>query len=492
MQRTPRIRAMAGSVFTIAAVGIALVLSGCATRPPARYGGPGSRSILHDDANHKLAVLEFGEFGSYSDPTLRELSNAINLVRRTERPLLVIYIHGWHNDVTSADVDRFDGFLTRLGKTREVINKHLNVVGVYFGWPGESLRVPIVNTFTFWGRKRTAERIASNGDCLDAIEQLSHAARQRPQNYTVLMGHSFGGLIVERTVAHTVRTLQGEKVQPPWDLALILNPASDAVLARQLVASLDSLYRYDPHLQKYVPRDGRSNSLEENQPTVVELQADNDRATGVTFPVGSSLGSMIGGHWAWDKVPVPGSRADGNPRAVISERQFSLTTPGNNRYLVNYAITPVNAPIPTTSPDAFSYDLLNNPKDRVFYTSAPRDSEAGAQAARRGAPAPAAPAADWRAWQIRYAGDVNPDRYSGNVRVPFWIVRVPSHLINDHGGIWSDNNMALMATIFRLHRPLAPTRVTVSGHRELKETVPSAAKPYVLPARPELQGQRAP
>jgi pimeloyl-ACP methyl ester carboxylesterase len=491
-QWVTRMRSTNGGVFAIAAVIVALILSGCATRPPARYGGPGSRSVLRDDANHKLAVLEFGEFGSYTDPTLNEVSNAINLVKRTERPLLVIYIHGWHNDVTSDDVGRFDGFLSRLAKTRQVIHNRLNVVGIYFGWPGESLRVPIINTFTFWGRKRTAERIASNGDCLDAIEQLSRMARLHRQSYTVLIGHSFGGLIVERTVAHTVRTLQGQNVKPPWDLALILNPASDAVLARQLVASLDSLYRYDPHSRKYVPRDGRDTSLDENQPTVVELQADNDRATGLTFPLGSKLGSMIGGHWAWDKVPVPGWNADGSPRAVISERQFSLTTPGNNRYLVNYAITPIDAQKPVGSPDAFDYDLLHNPKDRVFYTSAPRDSESGAQAVRRGVPESAVPAADWRSWQIRYAGDVNPDRYGGNVRVPFWIVRVPSHIINDHGGIWSDNNMALMATIFRLHRPLATTPVTVFGRRVLKETVPSAAKPYVLPARPELERQRTP
>jgi hypothetical protein len=366
----------------------------------------------------------------------------------------------------------------------------LNVVGIYFAWPGESLRIPVINTFTFWDRKAAAERIASNDDCLDAIEQLSQAARQHQQSYTVLMGHSFGGLIVERTVAHTMRTLQGQQsIRPPWDLALILNPASDSVLARQLVVSLDDLYTYDSH-RGYVPRSG-GKAFPENQPTIVELQSDNDQATGLTFPLGSSLGTIIGGHWAWNKVPVPGFKADGSRRKVISEREFYLSTPGNNRYLINYVITAHPAPIPSQASDAFDLNLLSNPKDRVFYTSAPRNSESAAQAASRGAPAPKAPISKWQAWQIRYAGDVDPNAYNGNARVPFWIVRVPSEIIDNHGGIWSDNNMALMAAIFRLHRPIATQEVTVSGHTILQKSVPAPAKAYVLPASPDIQPRRS-
>jgi len=53
--------------------------------------------------------------------------------------------------------------------------------------------------------------------------------------------------------------------------------------------------------------------------------------------------------------------------------------------------------------------------------------------------------------------------------VPFWIVRVPSDIIDNHGGIWSDNNMALMAAIFRMHRPI------------LANNVIAPAKSYVMP-----------
>lgn len=285
----------------VVALPVTLNFSACTTSAPAHYGGPGGVSIIHSDAKYKLAVLEFGEFGSYSDPTLSEITRAVKLVDETPRPLVVAYIHGWHNDVTSADVERFGNFLGRLAQAREVITNHLDVVGIYLAWPGESLRIPIVNTLTFWNRKSAAERIASNADCLDAIEQLSEAARRHAQNYVFLMGHSFGGLILERTVAHTMRTLQGKpNVKPPWDLALILNPASDSVLARELIVSLDALYKYDAR-KGFVPRLG-GEAIPENQPTIVELQSDNDQATGMTFPLGSGLGSFLDGRWVWNKV----------------------------------------------------------------------------------------------------------------------------------------------------------------------------------------------
>ena len=121
-------------------------------------------------------------------------------MKNTERPLLVVYIHGWLNNATSGDVGNFKGFLSRLSQSKQVRIHHYNVFGVYFGWPGKSLDIPYLKYLTFWNRKQAAERIASNGDCLDAIEQLSEMARLHENNYVFLIGHSFGGLILERTV----------------------------------------------------------------------------------------------------------------------------------------------------------------------------------------------------------------------------------------------------------------------------------------------------
>ena len=51
----------------------------------------------------------------------------------------------------------------------------------------------------------------------------------------------------------------------------------------------------------------------------------------------------------------------------------------------------------------------------------------------------------WRRWQFVY---------TGNARVPCWIVRVPKDVIWGHGGLWSDNSVAMLGALFRIQFPL--------------------------------------
>jgi len=138
---------------------------------------------------------------------------------------------------------------------------------------------------------------------------------------------------------------------------------------------------------------------------------------------------------------------------------------------VNYEIVPSQRTFSGNS-DAFDYNLDHNPVGGVFFTSSPKDSETAANAGKQSRPAVTAPNTKPQAWQIQFVPD--HDKFIG-VHVPFWIVRVPSDIIDNHGGIWSDNNMALMAAIFRMHRPLLPNNVV------------TPARSYVLPMRAELK-----
>ena len=51
-------------------------------------------------------------------------------------------------------------------------------------------------------------------------------------------------------------------------------------------------------------------------------------------------------------------------------------------------------------------------------------------------------------------GDVGNLYTRGNARVPCWIVRVPKEIIWGHGGLWSDNSVAMFGALYRMHFPL--------------------------------------
>ncbi|MBV9276433.1 MAG: hypothetical protein JO333_21240, partial [Verrucomicrobia bacterium] len=52
---------------------------GCSSVGPSYEGG--QNNILNNDAQYKLAAIEFGELGSYSDPSGGELNNTIQLLK---------------------------------------------------------------------------------------------------------------------------------------------------------------------------------------------------------------------------------------------------------------------------------------------------------------------------------------------------------------------------------------------------------------------------
>src|SRR5438045_2335409 len=162
-----------------------------------------SIATVKEGEDYSLAFIEFGEHGSFQDPS--QLEQAENLIASKSKPFVIMYVHGWHHNSGSGDVEKFRDFLNELTDYKTVKDWKLDVVGVYLAWRGESCKdVGPLKSLTFWNRKAAAERLASNGDCIDSIWSLTNTARRRKDvNGTVLMGHSFGGLIVERTVAHS-------------------------------------------------------------------------------------------------------------------------------------------------------------------------------------------------------------------------------------------------------------------------------------------------
>jgi hypothetical protein len=367
-----------------------------------------TNSVVTEDG-YKVAFIEFGEQGSYQDPT--QLKNALDLIQSTTKPLVITYVHGWQNNVESDDVGKFESLLARLNRAPAIRNVGFHLIGVYLGWRGKLTSVPVLKEFSFWNRKATAERLASNYDCYDAIASISEEARRKGlgNQYTVLLGHSFGGLIVERSVAHAINAeIHGHADADrsmPADLVIAVNPAADSILARQMIAAL------------------YSRKTEGTRPLFVSITSTGDWATGSVFPIGAGLASVSKG---FNEVAAPGPA-----NTHLSERKFYTSTPGHNEMLINHITLDLEKTInsPQGHP-ALETNLEHNLSAEVFTLDA-----AGGKL---------------DLWQIKRVG---------NVDVPYWDVQVDPSIIKDHGDIWNERAEAMMAAIFRMTNPMLNRKI---------------------------------
>ncbi len=437
----------------------AMVFASCAAYGPyhANTASNPHNSIRGPaDGRYKLAFVELNDQGSELDTSQR--TAALDLIRKAPRPVLLLYIHGWQNNANSADVCHFEHFLDQLSRFPEATGRNINIIGIYIGWRGIDLKVPVLKFLTFWSRKSTGYSIAAENGCLAAISELALAARAPDKTFhrCLLLGHSFGGLLLENTISHSILDVSstGARNTSPWDMAVAFNSADSSIGTRQLMTELDHLYKYDPVQHTYVARTAESEKgsvLSENRPFLVILQSENDQATGQIFPIGTGAFNVVGLRAHWDKVAVPG----GNGQKV-SENAFYTHTPGNNKYLINYHVVPLGEATPppvlrATANRAFEANILENHPDFTFYTSEHNNGHAD-PFCRDGSynPDEVRPATEkeiWRRWQFAY---------SGNARVPIWVVRVPKEIIWGHGGLWSDNSVAMLAALFRIQFPLPP------------------------------------
>ena len=455
---------------------LAILWASCASYGPyhANTAAEPSNSIRGpEDGRYKMAFIEFGDQGSPQDNSQRKA--ALEAIHKAERPLLFVYIHGWQNNAVSSDVCRFEHFLDTVSSVPEFTGRKINVIGVYVAWRGKDLTAPGLKFLTFWNRKGAGESIASANSILAAVEELAVAAREPGKDYhhTVLLGHSFGGLVLGHTISHSILGANGEggRSSCPWDMAVAFNSAAGSIGTRQLMAEFDYLYKYDPQRHAYVSRSNlgeETSAVSENRPALVFLQSENDSATGQIFPLGTGLYDLATLHFHWQKVPVPGSNGQ-----KVSESEFYTHTPGNEKYLVNYHVVPMGEAAPpsglrTTENPAFEANLKENHPDFTFYTS--EHAEPHGDTFCRNAdytPGEVHPSAAqaWRRWKFEY---------TGNARVPCWIVRVPKDIIWEHGGLWSDNSVAMLAALFRIEFPLVGGKI-------------STPKPVAAPKSPALQ-----
>ncbi len=233
-------------------------------------------------AGYRLAVVEFDDQGRcYDRRQMGALADELQRIGSNDA-VIVVFVHGWKHDGRSDD-DNLSNFQNVLaGLAANEGPGGVPVLGVFVAWRGLSLYGLALDNLTFWDRKQAGLRV-SMGAPRELFGRLRRFRRERQRQggapLLVIIGHSFGGMIVYAALAQSLieaaSTPAGEIVPSFADLILLVNPAFEAV-------------RYLP-IHDIVKERNQGGFTSNQNPIFVSVTATNDWATGLFFPLGTAI-----------------------------------------------------------------------------------------------------------------------------------------------------------------------------------------------------------
>ena len=430
--------------------------------------------------NHRfdLSYVEFDEKGDYWDR--RQLGWTVQAIRRAARAkdvVLVVYVHGWQNDASAIrghDVGKFHCLLEHLSEADE--GRH-RFFGVYVGWRGKS--VPggdgvfrdgsildkiskaiffVPHELSFYSRKNAATRVADL-PVTEAIFQTVAAARKGArenahQAKTILIGHSFGALLLEKAMAQALAAKvisedprDGGNFTAPADFVLLLNSAGESIYAKEMI---DMLRR-----RSTSTKGASGNEISAKHPLIVSITSKADLATGMLFPIGTQLSNATGTFrkYEWDT-------RYGDSSHNVSQREYFTHTPGHNDRLINYEALPIRGSRRTPTyqdTEVCSEEMLTALRRNLSESLTGPNGEIRFLTL--------APTGEETEWELEA-------RMAERLQTPYWIIKVPKEIMRDHSDIFNENALAMMARLFRVSNPRTEPGVMTTAPRTMRLSDP--------------------
>jgi hypothetical protein len=285
-----------------------------------------------------VAVVEFDDQGEPWD--LAQLDAAVEVIRRFNADskhgvILYQFIHGWKSNA-SRDPDSgmrlawFRGQVSRLAEASESSALRTGeparpVVGLFIGWRGRTYSLPILIDASFWNRRVAAHRVASMR-LVEVLQRTLRAAMEDPDSKSFLLGHSMGGMILEKTMspivmAEVLAVAETEgSIGLGYDLVVSANPSTEALYTKQLI---DVLKKTDVGLV-LENEDGNRQPVE--GPMMVSFTSEGDAVTRWMVPFAMSLNSVF--------IRFRGYDDWGGP----SQRHLSVRTAGHVPHLFSHTV----------------------------------------------------------------------------------------------------------------------------------------------------------
>ena len=288
---------------------------------------------------YAVAVVEFDDQGEPWD--LAQLDAAVDVIRRLNAEsehgvILHQFIHGWKSNA-SRDEDSgrrlawFEERVLRLAEYSEASAVQTGqparpVVGLYVGWRGRTYSWPVLIDASFWNRRIAAHRVASMR-LIEVLEHTVRAAKENADSKAFLLGHSMGGMVLEKTIGPIVMSAviglstSGRSVPVSYDLIVSANPSTEALYTKQLI---DVLKRSDAAL---VLEGADGSRRPAAGPMMVSLTSEADVVTRVMVPLAMNINSVF--------VRFRDDRDPTEP----SQRRLGVHTAGHLPFLHSHTVT---------------------------------------------------------------------------------------------------------------------------------------------------------
>ncbi|MCG7881709.1 MAG: hypothetical protein JAY75_20655 [Candidatus Thiodiazotropha taylori] len=329
-------RNITGSVL-IGLMILVLMVSGCATTDPYHSmpwtdgncldadSSNCKQSYYQEHSKYDLAFAEFTERGNaFNDDWIKQVLAKIGERQRTQGVVTMVFIHGWkyNADENDENLKDFKKTLELLAESAQLINRRL--VGVYIGWRGSSIKLPLLKELTFWDRKAVAQEVGKGGVTRLLLE-LDKIDRENKRNVLAIVGHSFGGAITVSATSEVLteiivndRQEHGGRI---GDAVIVLNPAIEA---NQTLSMVEAAV------------DNQNTSL--RNPLFYSISSDADSATHYLFPIGQTIGLLF----TWRQKDLQRSYYYDrltDEKLVLREEHLDAATTGNFAPYLTHRLT---------------------------------------------------------------------------------------------------------------------------------------------------------
>lgn len=358
-----------------------------------------------------------------------------------QRVRVFVFVHGWKNNA-SEDSGNVWGFRRMMNHLAYAIHttgrddRTTPVIGVYVGWPGAVTKVG--KFFSFWNRESVADAVGA-GDLPDVLRTILVAAkgdRFDGISDAVLIGHSFGGLVLERAARRIFNEqitalAPGAATNPAADLVVLLNEAGPASQAAPFIEKL-----INEHIE--FSANGR------RYPLIASMTSKGDPATKIAFP---------GGEFVSPSRPVTIPFPNLDTFGQKTSTPYNLLTAANMIALQSHDVVPLQ---PAESCPA---------SDIAFPLHDSRDS----YCIQRKAASP----------QVANT-------------TPYWIMQLPQVFVPDHSSVFRDEVITLISALLADRGWISPNAVNSiqlksAARGILAPPPPPQLAPAPPPAKPMLR-----